>query len=1370
MQPVFRLLTALMGLALCLLASTAWSTPVTTHPRLWITQQDLPRLRAWATPGNPMWTQGLQKAISRAVGIYNSDFFPGGQPNPTWPDSGGVTWPGKVTEQYAVLFAFASLIDPDPAARPVHAQRARNLLMYAIAEAAKGHLAEAPFRDPAFATYDRGRVYFEGFPLTVDWIYDALDANGNPILSAQDKATIRDVFMQWAADCNTGNANSMARPEWVDPPAQATLLADPVRLRQAGNNYFSGRTRNLTLLSLAMDAADDPPLDAQLPAMQRGNTLRSYRTSALDTWLLTQYALYESPEILSNTLGAQYANLGQASGGLSAEGFLYGECLSFVRSSLLGLATAGYHDTGLAGPQSGLIDSAYWERHVDTFIQSLTPATWVPVAWMGEVYGAAAFGDMHRAYVDSTHFDVFGQIGLHAYNTGNTELLNKVRWVAVNAIAGGKAGLYQRAVPVDGNVIGTTAILHYMLFDPNDPLALDPPDPRPALPLWFHDVGLGRIVSRTDWSANATLFDYKCSWLTINHQNGDCNQFELYRNGEWLTKEHSNYDIWGLGMTSDYHNTLSLQNDQPARLPWGQTLVDRGSQWTNGGSDGDPSATISQASGYIFAQGDATNLYNHPAYNPADAALDIVHASRSMLWLKPDLVVTYDRATSRTADRFKRYNLNFVNAPVVNGRSAHMVTPNGQNVYLQSLLPAGATLTVSAAEPMNTVAELEPTQWRLVIEDPKRPTDVRFLTVLQGADANQPMAVATRIQSGDGRFEGVHLANIAVLFPVALGAPATGVSYHVAAGIDTHIVTGLAPDAGYDLQTQAGANGVSVTVVPGSAYTTDSAGVLAANPTGKVGWLTPAVATIGAAGGNGSVSVSALGQAHWSAVSDSPWLTLTGTSHGSGDGRVDYAVAVNSAATDRTGTLTVGGRTHTVVQKGIVCQPSLSGTSAAAAASGAIGNVGVSADPGCAWSAASEVSWITLTGGAAGSGNGSVAYNVAANPGSATRSGALVIAGQRFTITQAGSGGGGSTDDCTVTVDLVRKLMTAASSTKGLVITAPAGCAWQVVSSAPWLTVTPASGQGNAVVSFTAAANSDPQQRTATLSVAGRVVEVIQAGNTGNGCIYALGSGSQPLFPAQAALGREGGTGSVPVSAPGGCGWSASSNAPWITLTSGASASGNGTVGYSVAANATGKARTGTLSIAGQTFTVVQQYKNCTYGLNIARKLMTVGASTRKVTVTTPAGCTWAASASEPWLTALPAKGKGGATVSFSAAANAGTLARNALLTIGGQDLLVAQAGSGGKGCIYAFGSDAQPQFPSRVTSAQAGGAGEVPVSAAGSCGWKATSNVPWVTITAGGSGQGSGTVRYSVAANTTGAARSGTLSIAGLLFTIEQP
>ena len=73
-------------------------------------------------------------------------------------------------------------------------------------------------------------------------------------------------------------------------------------------------------------------------------------------------------------------------------------------------------------------------------------------------------------------------------------------------------------------------------------------------------------------------------------------------------------------------------------------------------------------------------------------------------------------------------------------------------------------------------------------------------------------------------------------------------------------------------------------------------------------------------------------------------------------------------------------------------------------------------------------------------------------------------------------------------------------------------------------------------------------------------------------------------------------TGTVGVTIAAGCSWTAASNVNWLAVTSGASGTGNGTVGYAVAANH-GAARTGMLAIAGQTFTVMQAAGTATNGL-----------------------------------------------------------------------------------------------------------------------------------------------------------------------------
>jgi Zn-dependent metalloprotease len=83
------------------------------------------------------------------------------------------------------------------------------------------------------------------------------------------------------------------------------------------------------------------------------------------------------------------------------------------------------------------------------------------------------------------------------------------------------------------------------------------------------------------------------------------------------------------------------------------------------------------------------------------------------------------------------------------------------------------------------------------------------------------------------------------------------------------------------------------------------------------------------------------------------------------------------------------------------------------------------------------------------------------------------------------------------------------------------------------------------------------------------------------------GSCSFSISPTSASFAAAGGTQSVTVTTQAGCNWTAASNNSFITVTSGASGSGSGTVNYSVAAN-TSTARSGSLTIAGLTHSVSQ--------------------------------------------------------------------------------------------------------------------------------------------------------------------------------------
>ncbi len=243
-----------------------------------------------------------------------------------------------------------------------------------------------------------------------------------------------------------------------------------------------------------------------------------------------------------------------------------------------------------------------------------------------------------------------------------------------------------------------------------------------------------------------------------------------------------------------------------------------------------------------------------------------------------------------------------------------------------------------------------------------------------------------------------------------------------------------------------------------------------------------------------------------------------------------------------------------------------------------------------------------------------------------------------------------------------------------------------------------------------------------------------------------------------AAVGATSSTGSISFTTSlSSCPWNATLNDDWLIITSGTAGLGNGTISYSVAAN-TGAARSGTLTIAGQAYTITQA-TSCGYTLSAASIAVGAAASTSNVSVnaTNPA-CGWTALSNASWLTITSgASGAGNGKVTYSVAANTG-VPRTGTLTISGQLYTVNQA----DGCTYLLSATS-------TNVAAKANTGSVNVTAsAGTCTWSATSKAAWITITNGGSGRGNGLVNYSVTANN-GAARSGTLTIAGRTYTINQ-
>lgn len=344
--------------------------------------------------------------------------------------------------------------------------------------------------------------------------------------------------------------------------------------------------------------------------------------------------------------------------------------------------------------------------------------------------------------------------------------------------------------------------------------------------------------------------------------------------------------------------------------------------------------------------------------------------------------------------------------------------------------------------------------------------------------------------------------------------------------------------------------------------------------------------SFGWSGGSGSVAVTAPPNCSWAMGSPDGWIMASGG--GNGDGALSYSVAPNDTAIPRSGSLTVAGQSFTITEDGAPCSYSMSSPSQSFGDTGGSGTVAVSVIPGCDWTGTSNDSWISVSSGG-GNGNGTLSYAVAPNDTTSQRSGSITIAGQSVTVTQDGI-------HCSYSINPRDQSFGVAGGSGSVTVSAIPACEWTGTSSDPWITLDSGGGTGEGTLSYVVAANDAATQRWGSITIAGQSVTVTQDGSG----ILAMAGQSFPatqdgaahctysMSPPNATFLADGGSDSISMTAPEDCRWTATSNADWITITSGGSGRGNGTFTYSVSSNSDDAARVGSLLIANLSFIVVQ--------------------------------------------------------------------------------------------------------------------------------------------------------------------------------------
>lgn len=181
------------------------------------------------------------------------------------------------------------------------------------------------------------------------------------------------------------------------------------------------------------------------------------------------------------------------------------------------------------------------------------------------------------------------------------------------------------------------------------------------------------------------------------------------------------------------------------------------------------------------------------------------------------------------------------------------------------------------------------------------------------------------------------------------------------------------------------------------------------------------------------------------------------------------AAACGSSATTNVTNVTGPSQTNTR------CAITLTNAKPSFSANGGTGALNVAVARECGWTAAPQVSWIEITSGKDGRGDGTVAYRVRENVDPVTRRGAVAVNDQRADIAQDAA-------PCRFGVSAPATVLAAAGGQTSIDVRTHSACAWTATADASWVRVSPASGAGNGTVTVTATANPGPE-RSVTLTI-----------------------------------------------------------------------------------------------------------------------------------------------------------------------------------------------------------------------------------------------------------------------------------------------
>lgn len=299
---------------------------------------------------------------------------------------------------------------------------------------------------------------------------------------------------------------------------------------------------------------------------------------------------------------------------------------------------------------------------------------------------------------------------------------------------------------------------------------------------------------------------------------------------------------------------------------------------------------------------------------------------------------------------------------------------------------------------------------------------------------------------------------------------------------------------------------------------------------------------------------------------------------------------------------------------------------------------------------------------------------------------------------------------------------------------------WTASADQSWINITPTtSGSAGTSVFYMVDANPSADPRNGVITIGNASHEVRQTGYDAT------------ISPTSLNASADGESISVSVVPEAIVSWTATSQSSWITVDSGASGFGNGSVGISVAPYDGVVSRSGSVIIAGQTFAVTQG------GIDVAlepesTKLPTNATKILFVQVRALAGTAWDPQSQVSWISVIDPGAKfGDSTVTLAISQNTSYLERVGTVKIGTATYTVTQAG---------VASPTINVSPTQTTAAPSGASGTIRVAGTFDTPVRVESLSAWLTIAGGLDHVVPKDVNFGVAANSLSESRTGQIRV----------